>query len=433
MRRKSIFSTPPEYPEPEDRQENRITKEFRFELITPMCGGDAESWELDLERPVREPSVKGQLRFWWRAMQGHTDYQKLLYEENRIFGGNTENGRIKSEVLISIKDTHVEKKELAVNCKSVPEYVSFPIRNRDNENSNKNSDKIYFIEKMNFTLQAVYPRHVEKQIIQALTLWTLFGGAGARTRRGTGSLYCEELLGEFGSDVDIMNYIRGVSSGDDTPIKYSRLKNCRLYARETGGEPANAWKDLLADYGGYRQKRRKKEIGGRAKPYGRSYWPEPDAMRRIFKAHSGGHEPSHPDGIWFPRAAFGLPVLTRFKDANRGDPGDEKGFLLKPNIEKSDRFPSPVWLKVIRLPNGKIYQCALVLNQEYPSSLRLDWVTKGKGKAGYDLKKSEMPFHSPASGPKIMCDVNGFKLNQPATPENIYGHLAEALGLRKVT
>jgi len=40
-----------------------IRKSFRFELITPMFGGDAESWQLDLKNPVRGQAVKGQLRF----------------------------------------------------------------------------------------------------------------------------------------------------------------------------------------------------------------------------------------------------------------------------------------------------------------------------------------------------------------------------------
>jgi CRISPR-associated protein Cmr1 len=92
-----------------------LTKTYCFELITPLLGGDHESWKLDLKRPVREQSLKGQLRFWWRAMQGEENNKILLDFENNLWGGVTEkykNGR-KSQVSIYLSDINVEEKKLA--------------------------------------------------------------------------------------------------------------------------------------------------------------------------------------------------------------------------------------------------------------------------------------------------------------------------------
>ena len=66
---------------------------------------------------------------------------------------------------------------------------------------------------------------------------------------------------------------------------------------------------------------------------GRSYWPEPDAIRRMadrwfgknqLSQHLNGqrqpvgdphdHAPSHLSGNVFPRAAFGLPIIFKFRD-----------------------------------------------------------------------------------------------------------------------
>ena len=81
MRRKRVSKIPDIFI---PSQETKITKKsFKFELITPMFGGDAESWQLDLKNPVRCQAVKGQLRFWWRTMQNETEPKKLLQKEIR--------------------------------------------------------------------------------------------------------------------------------------------------------------------------------------------------------------------------------------------------------------------------------------------------------------------------------------------------------------
>jgi CRISPR-associated protein Cmr1 len=68
---------------------------FTCETITPMflAGADGTTPEL------RAPSIKGALRFWWRAMNGHLSLEDLKAKEDEIFGG-TDN---RSKVTLRVK------------------------------------------------------------------------------------------------------------------------------------------------------------------------------------------------------------------------------------------------------------------------------------------------------------------------------------------
>src|ERR1700722_10285154 len=61
--------------------------EYELELLTPMVGGGVESWKSDGAKPIREQSIKQQLRFWWRAMQADLPSADLWSLEAAIWGG----------------------------------------------------------------------------------------------------------------------------------------------------------------------------------------------------------------------------------------------------------------------------------------------------------------------------------------------------------
>jgi len=74
-----------------------IHKEFSVETVTPllMHGWQEKSQDKDgrqrnmpINAEVRPPSLKGMLRFWWRALQYHIEsLEKLFSEETLLFGG----------------------------------------------------------------------------------------------------------------------------------------------------------------------------------------------------------------------------------------------------------------------------------------------------------------------------------------------------------
>jgi len=70
---------------------------FTCEVITPMFlnGADGQTPEL------RAPSIKGAMRFWWRALHGHLPLTELKKRESLIFGGSGENVS-RSKILIRV-------------------------------------------------------------------------------------------------------------------------------------------------------------------------------------------------------------------------------------------------------------------------------------------------------------------------------------------
>lgn len=65
-----------DFPDPRDRRflgANRERAEIKLSLetVTPILGGATTTRSVDTEDVIRAPSIRGQLRFWWRALYGH--------------------------------------------------------------------------------------------------------------------------------------------------------------------------------------------------------------------------------------------------------------------------------------------------------------------------------------------------------------------------
>lgn len=65
------------------------TIEVKVELISPMLGGGVTPNEPDEVGWLRASAVKGQLRFWWRALYAHTfnKTNEMRERERELFGG----------------------------------------------------------------------------------------------------------------------------------------------------------------------------------------------------------------------------------------------------------------------------------------------------------------------------------------------------------
>ena len=160
------------------------------------------------------------------------------------------------------------------------------------------------------------------QVIEALRWWVSFAGVGARTRRGLGAVKVTN------SDVELKPVsTEGVESHDG-----------RMLLGESVGNPAQAWKDAVDALRQFRQGVAVGRNPGSGNRPGRSRWPEPDTIRRLTNTHAERHAPEHPVDGFYPRAAFGLPLVFHFKD--KYDPRDS---VLEP--EGHDRMASPLILR----------------------------------------------------------------------------------------
>ena len=137
----------------EKKDDGRITQTRRYKLITPLFGGGVEAKKADPIKVIRETSIRGQLRFWWRAMRGTGTLEQMKKREDALFGSGGKDSA-QSKVLIFVKSVNkgrpqkpfevVEKKDrdgniqydengkakLKVNeYKDVaPSYAVFPFR-----------------------------------------------------------------------------------------------------------------------------------------------------------------------------------------------------------------------------------------------------------------------------------------------------------------
>jgi len=155
---------------------------FECETITPMflAGADGQTPEL------RAPSIKGALRFWWRAMNGHLGLEdkkdrdgKIIQKglktiEGEIFGSTS--GRSKVIIRIQAQKVHKEK--------------TSPLPHKQ-----RSFEKEAFSKGSAFTVHLSLTKTVSHngvvfnlQSLAALfTLVSILGGLGNRSRRGFGS------------------------------------------------------------------------------------------------------------------------------------------------------------------------------------------------------------------------------------------------------
>lgn len=132
---------------------------FECRSVTPMFmyGADGSTPEL------RPASIKGILRFWWRAMHGDLGLEKLHELEGKIFG-STE-GRSSFTVRV------IEKLECG-------NFQYLPHKSK--------ATKKAFSPNQNF--QVIFNANDTEFIKNLFTIATTLGGFGQRSRRGFGSI-----------------------------------------------------------------------------------------------------------------------------------------------------------------------------------------------------------------------------------------------------
>ena len=63
---------------------------------------------------IRAQSIKGLIRYWWRALKAENDITKLREEETKIFGG---------QIVVKKKDTNGKEGEETISYKSPVKIV----------------------------------------------------------------------------------------------------------------------------------------------------------------------------------------------------------------------------------------------------------------------------------------------------------------------
>ncbi|MEN9847349.1 MAG: hypothetical protein RL368_89 [Pseudomonadota bacterium] len=170
-----------------------------FKIVTPMFLGDAQQNAVD----IRPPSVKGALRFWWRAMMWGKVLQeaqnkpvqalKNLHEQEAdLFGCSAgiykekHFGQAKFLLQVIHGEPTNEKSYPIKSTKSTGSaYLGYGLME---SKPPRNAMKEGLEFKLHFTFKPTATKEDIESIKQVLEVFGLFGGLGSRSRRAFGSI-----------------------------------------------------------------------------------------------------------------------------------------------------------------------------------------------------------------------------------------------------
>lgn len=355
--------------------------ELDLHVVTPLFGGGANAREVDRERPVNAKSVRGHLRFWWRACRGaqFANVQDLFQAEAKIWGSTELPASVEVEIetlkkgrpirWADYKETYNKKGQKQISLKrdpNYPAYALFPFQGEIDKGVVK-QDASGALKDVQFHLCLTGPEMHRAEVEAAVWAWIMFGGVGARTRRGCGTLSCteERFRPNLGALVDVAGqHLR--QGGCRLPIPLLHQARILLgppVGAANGQRPEQkAWVKAIEAMQEFRQGY---DIGRKAGP-GQSFWPEPDSIRDMTNIWTSWHIPIFRGeqfypidgaGRFYPRADLGLPIVFKFKDSQ--DPPQQ---TLQAQGDKMTRMASPIILKALPLTKTTAVPMALLLN-----------------------------------------------------------------------
>lgn len=185
--------------------------EAKFRIVTPMFLGGADQQAED----IRPSSVKGMLRFWWRALHWskfrHASNDdagalKALHEEEaRLFGSAAnKDGGGQGLFLLSVAPSQPKKlvqgevhPDLCSDGMAAARYLGYGLmaafRSQVKGTQAAQLDRDCIQHNQAFTIKLKFRTQPDASIINALKTLGILGGMGSRSRHGYGSLALQEM------------------------------------------------------------------------------------------------------------------------------------------------------------------------------------------------------------------------------------------------
>ncbi|NNJ85355.1 MAG: type III-B CRISPR module RAMP protein Cmr1 [Gammaproteobacteria bacterium] len=200
---------------------NEITATYR--IVTPLFLGDARSeWLADTICPT---SVKGALRFWWRAVNWRrfravtscdsSALRLLHHEEARLFGsaaGDGQGGQSRFLLRTAFDKPKAEENKWPANDNTGSGYLGLGLwETKGKETGKPQPHRKAFPENHDFRVILRFRPGTQQadieNIRETLRIWGLLGGLGGRgQRRGFGSVAITHLDGRNERTMDEKGY-----------------------------------------------------------------------------------------------------------------------------------------------------------------------------------------------------------------------------------
>lgn len=248
------------------------------EILTPMFLGGARQAMVGgkpgkLLCELRTQSIKGLLRFWWRAYKygqltetcdAESRLSQLKKEEDEIFGSASGGGNKSSFAIL------ISPKKLSISAQSLPSHkIEVKTRGRtvnildylcygtyERSQGQNKFIREYIEQNQRFNLKLRFDnKDYREDILAALYLLSEFGGIGSRSRNGFGGLMVrnkDEVFSILGNDFskDILsnrNFLDKLMVSEELPPFTSFSNRTRLFA--TVKKDYVSWDVCLADLG----------------------------------------------------------------------------------------------------------------------------------------------------------------------------------------
>ncbi|MCG8331776.1 MAG: type III-B CRISPR module RAMP protein Cmr1 [Chitinophagales bacterium] len=164
---------------------------IKCKVTTPILahGADGSTPEL------RAASIKGGLRYWFRAINCHLDLKGLYEAEGKLFGNTSKKSLLQIKV------------GLDKSADNIAEFEVLPHWSLKGRHSFTASG---ISPQTTFTVKLRGPNEYIKKVISLFEVYSFLGGIGKRSRRGMGSFMVTEIEGinqSLEHDKDLANYL----------------------------------------------------------------------------------------------------------------------------------------------------------------------------------------------------------------------------------
>ncbi|MGL4305098.1 MAG: type III-B CRISPR module RAMP protein Cmr1 [Mycobacteriaceae bacterium] len=167
---------------------------FTFTTVSPLFGG-AEAGPDSDDSPIRVPSIRGALRYWFRAVaaaHGVIELNDLWEAEEAIFGSTKKPSSIAIRVRAQPSLAHNREPRWTseIGIKYLLGQGLWDQSKRQLSRSYVNPGSRFIVE-----FRFSDDEKINSQLMLAIWAWVIYGGLGARVRRGFGAIECTQVVG----------------------------------------------------------------------------------------------------------------------------------------------------------------------------------------------------------------------------------------------